>query len=137
MTVRRSRSLFKEVPLRYSCLENPMDRGAWWAAAYGVAQSRTQLKRLSSSTLRVLCEYRLCECLLSRFSHVQLFVTPWTVAHQAPLSVGFARQEYWSGLLCPPPGDLPDPGTEPTSFMSPALAGRFFPLVLPGNPQCE
>ena len=49
------------------------------------------------------------------------FVTPWTVAHQAPLSMGFPRQEYWSGLPFPPPGDLPDPGIEPGS---PALAGR-------------
>ena len=49
-------------------------------------------------------------CLLVRFSHVQLYVTPWTVAHQAPLSMGFPRQEYWSGLPCPSPGDLPNPG---------------------------
>ena len=53
-------------------------------------------------------------------------VTPWTVAHQAPLSVGFFRQEYWSGLPCPTPGNLPYPGTEPMSLASPALAGRFF-----------
>ena len=52
--------------------------------------------------------------------------TPWTVAHQAPLSMGFSRQEYWSGLPYPPPGDLPDPGIEPTSLTSPALAGGFF-----------
>ena len=64
--------------------------------------------------------------LLSCFSHVQLLVTAWTVAHQAPLSMGFSRHEYWSGLPCPPPGDLPDPGTEPTILMSPALAGGFF-----------
>ena len=64
--------------------------------------------------------------MLSCFSHVQLFVIPWTEACQAPLSMGFSRQEYWSGLLCPPPGDLPDPGIEPISLMSPALAGRFF-----------
>ena len=63
---------------------------------------------------------------LSRFSPVRLFGTPWTVAHQTPLSLGFSRQEYWSGLLCPPPGDLPDPGIKPTSLMSPALAGGFF-----------
>ena len=63
---------------------------------------------------------------LSRFSHVQLFVTPWTAAHQAPLSMRFSRQEYWNGLPCPPPGDLPDPGMEPTSLRSPALAGGFF-----------
>ena len=54
------------------------------------------------------------------------FATPWTVPHQAPLSMGFSRQEYWSGLPFPPPGDLPDPGIEPRSLMSPALAGGFF-----------
>ena len=59
-------------------------------------------------------------------SSVRLFMTPWTVAHQAPLSMGFSRQENWSGLSCPPPGDLPDPGIEPSSPESPALAGRFF-----------
>ena len=62
-------------------------------------------------------------------SRVQLFVTLWTVARQAPLSVGFSRQEYWSGLPFPPPGDIPDPGTKPTS---PALAGGFFTTELPG-----
>ena len=52
--------------------------------------------------------------------------TPWTIAHQSPLSVGFSRQEYWSGLPCPAPADLPDPGIDPTSLKSPASAGRFF-----------
>ena len=52
--------------------------------------------------------------------------TSWTIACRVPLSMGFPRQEYWSGLLFPPPGDLPDPGTEPASLMSPARAGRFF-----------
>ena len=65
-------------------------------------------------------------CLLSRFTCVQLFVTPWIIAHQAPLSMGFSRQEHWSGLPCPSPGDLPDPGIEPVSLMSSALAGMFF-----------
>ena len=65
-------------------------------------------------------------CILSRFSRVQLFVTVWTGAGQAPLSLGFSRLEYWSGLACPPPGDLPDPGIKPTSLTSPALAGGFF-----------
>ena len=63
---------------------------------------------------------------MSRFSGIQLFVTPWTVSFQAPLSMGFSRQEYWSKLPCPPPGDLPDPGIEPMSLMSPALASGFF-----------
>ena len=65
-------------------------------------------------------------CVLSGFSYVCLFVTLWTVARQAPLSMGLSRQEHWRGLLCPPPGDLPDPGIEPVSLISPALAGGFF-----------
>ena len=64
--------------------------------------------------------------LLSSFSRVQLCATLWTVVYQAPLSMGFSRQEYWSGLPCPPPGDLPDPGIKPVSLMSPTLAGGFF-----------
>ena len=68
----------------------------------------------------------MCSSMLSHFSHVQLFVTLWTVAHQTPLSMGFSRQEYRSGLPCPPPGDLPDPGIEPASLMSPGFAGGFF-----------
>ena len=55
-------------------------------------------------------------------------MTLWTVACQAPLSMRFFRQEYWSGLPCPPPGDLPDPGIEPASLMSSALAGGFFTI---------
>ena len=59
-------------------------------------------------------------------SSVQLFATLWTVAYQAPLSMGFSRQEYWSGLPCPSPGHLPRPGIKPASLMSPALADGFF-----------
>ena len=65
-------------------------------------------------------------CILSRFSYAQLFATPGTVAGQALLSMGFSRQEYWSTLLFPSPGDLPDPGIKPTSLTSPAMAGGFF-----------
>ena len=63
--------------------------------------------------------------MLSCFSHVRLFAILWTVAHQAPLSMGFSRQEYWSGLPRPPPGDLPHPRTEPES---PVSSGRFFTI---------
>ena len=66
-----------------------------------------------------------------QLSHVRLFATPCTVACQVPLSVGFPRQEYWSGLPFPPPGDLPEPGIE---SMSPALAGGFFTTEPPGKP---
>ena len=62
----------------------------------------------------------------SHFSRVLLFVTLWTAARQAPLSVGFSRQECWSGLPCPPVGDLPDPGIELMSLQFPALAGEFY-----------
>ena len=64
--------------------------------------------------------------MLSHFSCVPLFAIPWTVARQAPLSLGFSRQGYWSGLPFPPPGDLPHPGIKPASLMSHALASRFF-----------
>ena len=68
-------------------------------------------------------------------SRVQLFVTPWTVAHQASLSMGFPRQEYWSGLPFPTTEDLPDPGIKPVSLASPASAGGFFTTEPPGKPQ--
>ena len=70
-------------------------------------------------------------CMLSCFNCVQLFVILQTVACQGPLSMGFPRQEYWSGLSYLPPEDLPDVGTEPASFMSPALAGGFFTVSGP------
>ena len=63
-------------------------------------------------------------CVLSCFSRVQLFVTLWTIA-QTPLSMGFSRHKYWSGLPCPPPGHLPDTGIEPESLTSPASVGGF------------
>ena len=70
--------------------------------------------------------------MLTHFNRVQLFATLWTVACQAPLSMGFSRQEYWSGLPCPPPGDLPDPGIEPGS---PAWQADSLPIDPPGKPQ--
>ena len=66
----------------------------------------------------------MCACCC--FSCVQLFATLWTVAHQAPLCMGFFKQEYWSGLPSPPPKDLPDPEIKLRPFMPPALTGTFF-----------
>ena len=71
----------------------------------------------------------MCTCVLRS---IWLFVTPWTVACQAPLSTGFSRQ-CWSGMPFPPPGYLPDPRIEPTSLVSPVLAGEFFTTELPGK----
>ena len=67
-----------------------------------------------------------CVCVPSCFSHVWLFVTLWTITHQTPLSMEFSKQEYWSGLPCTSPGDLPSPGIEPASLTSPVLANGFF-----------
>ena len=67
-------------------------------------------------------------------SRVRLFATPWTVAHQAPLSMKFLKQEYWNELSFPSPRDLPNPGISLKSLVSPALAGRLFTTVPPGNP---
>ena len=72
--------------------------------------------------------------LCSELSHGLLFGTPWIIAHQAPLSMEFFRQEYWSRLLFPLPGDLPDPGFELEFPVSPALAGGFFIAEPPGKP---
>ena len=67
-------------------------------------------------------------CVCQSLSHIWLFVTPWSVAHKAPLAMGFSRQEYWSGLPCPPPGDLPNPGIEP---WLPALQANSLPSESP------
>ena len=72
----------------------------------------------------ILAPYHMYHAVLSHFS--QLYTTLWAIACQVPLSVGFSQQEYWSGLLCPPPGDLPKLGIKPVSLMSPALVGEFF-----------
>ena len=161
-------------PLQYSCLENLMDRGAWWATAHRVTKSQIQLKRLSihgtTTTInsermhqppyhqRFLILFPSCSsshtpystprhpsmCFLSpeiswhflvvykrkwKWSRVWLFATSWTVAYQAPPFMGFSRQGYWSGLLFPSPGDLPDPGIEPGSA---ALQGDSLPPELSG-----
>ena len=78
--------------------------------------------------------FHVCACMLN---HVWLFVIPWSVAHQAPLSMGFLRQEYWSGLPFPSPGGFPDPGIEPASLASPAVAGVFFTTVPPQVHLCH
>ena len=86
----------------------------------------------------VILEYLHCTCLHACYvclSPVWLLVPLWTVAYQAPpLFVGFSRQEYWSGLPCPPPGDLPEPGIKPASLKSPALAGSLFTTGAMGKP---
>ena len=76
-----------------------------------------------------------CVCMLSGFSHVLFFATLWIVAHQAPLSIRFSRQEYWSGLPCPPPEYLPSPGIKPKSSVAPSLQLDSLLLSHWGSPQ--
>ena len=75
--------------------------------------------------------------MLSHFSHVWFFATPWTVARQAPLSMGFSREGYWSGLPCPSPRDLFHPGTEPATPVSQALQADLLPSEPPGKSTCH
>ena len=94
----------------------PKDRGAWQATPHGVTKSQTRPKQLSTQ----YCQ----KVKVKSLSRVRLFATPWTVTHQAPPSMGFSRQEYWSGLPFPSPGDLSNPGIEPGS---PALQADVLP----------
>ena len=92
-------------------------KGNWNPSLKGLACSFTHPKTRWNNRTLTTCEGCVCWA-LSCFSRIWPFVTPWTVAHQAPLSMQFSRQEHWSRLPCPPSRDLPDPGIEP---MSPAL----------------
>ena len=98
------------------------------------AFSRTPTDPEPSIVLYSLCVcVCVCVCVYARMHAACLVVsnsaTPWIIAHQAPLSFGFSRQEHWSGLPFPAPGDLPDPEIKPTSLVSPALAGKFFTIA--------
>ena len=100
------------------------------AARLAIAQPKNAESKSSVHCIGVgicsWCYLMLHVCVRSHFSRVWLFAIPWTVARQAPLSMGFSRQEYCGGLPCPPPGDLPDPGIEPASPASPALQVNFY-----------
>ena len=84
------------------------------------------LKGGRNFTVALLCCMRVC---VKSLSHVQFCCSPWAVAHQAPLYMGFSSQEDWSGLPCPSPGDLPDPGMEPLSLASTCISRK-----VPGKP---
>ena len=136
---------------------DPMDHSPPGSSVHGILQARI-LERVAISSSRRSFQPRDPSCVpyisctggqvlyherhlgslqfssVQWLSRVQLFATLWTVAHQAPLSMGFSKQEYWSGLPWPPPGDLPNPGIEPASPVPPALAGRFFTTEPPGDP---
>ena len=123
-----------------SLWQSPLSWCVWVRRAVSGLAVSASLKTLLDTSLWVQHvihpPYRLClicHCRLSvlrHFSCVQLFMTQWTVAHQTLLSMGVSKQEHWSGLPCPPPGDLPDPRIEPVSLMSPANAGFFTPSLI-------
>ena len=89
---------------------------------------------LIESSQNLLINTIVCVCVPSCSTHLRFFVTLWTLALQGPLPMGFSRQEYWSGLPCSPPGDLPDPGIEPASPVSLALQVDSLPLSQLGSP---
>ena len=101
-------------------IENEWEATVWHGELYSIHSGNLNGREIQKEE-----EYTYAY-MLSCFSCVWLFATLQTAAHQAPLSMGFARQEYWSGLPYSPPGDLPVSGIEPMSLTSPALASRFF-----------
>ena len=94
-----------------------------------IVKFNIQLILRTQNSLSLYCKngQLLSMCVLNCISCVQLFATLWMVARQAPLSMGFSRQEFWNRLPCPTPGDLPDSGIEPASLTSPELTGALFP----------
>ena len=108
--------------------------GLWSRAFIMLKNRRNRISRTQKGGL-VITMSLLHACVLSHFSHVWLHATPWTISCQAYLSMKFSRQEYWSGLSCPPPGGLPDSRVELESLMSPVLAGRCFTTEPCGKPR--
>ena len=108
----------------------PWGQGPWGQQGAGVQGPRASAPQLAEKVgeVALLDYFPHAVCVLSHFDHISLIATLWTVARQAPLSMGFSRQEYWSGLPCPPPGDLPDPGIETRSPAAPALQVTSLPL---------
>ena len=111
-------------PLQYSCRENPTDRGDWWATVQGI----TELELNTPEATEHTCS-RIKLCMRAKSSQLcPTLCDPMDCSHQAPpsmgfshpLSMGFSRQKYWSGLPCPPPGNLPNTGIEPSSPAAPA-----------------
>ena len=121
--------------VQYSCLENP--HGQRSLAGYspqGHRESDTTEWLSRQAGIVSLLPTHFTVCVLSCFSHIQLFATLWTVAHQSPLFMGFSRQECWSELLCPPSKDLPHPGSSPGLSRLLHWQVGSLPLAPPGKP---
>ena len=111
---------------------SPTVRKLTTQSSYGEPTTGQPLYSFCFMNMELTTSFLKCVCTLNC---VWLFATTWTIAPQAPLSVEFSRQEYWSGLPCPPQGDFPDPGIRSVSLTSSAVAGRFSPLAPPGKPR--
>ena len=119
-------------PLRYSCLENPMDRRAWWATVHGITEESDMTEATSDAHMWGMVMWHVYMC-------VQLCLTlcdPMDCSPPGSSVSGIFRQEYWSGLPPPSPGNLPYPGIKPVSLTSSALAGRFFIAGATWEAQC-
>ena len=88
-------------------------------------------KTYTNKIILCVCVHIMCACMLSHFSCVQLFGTLWTVAYQTHLSIGFSKQEYWNGFICPPPGNLPEPEIKAMSLFFFFFFSSVSPLFLP------
>ena len=123
---------------QYSCWKNPMNKGACRATVHGVAKSwmwqRDGTHMLSPLLLSQSSIWTSLVAVVLVAQSCSALCTPWTVACRAPLSMGFSRQEHWSGFPCPSAEDHADPGIKPTSLVSPALVGRFFTTGPPARP---
>ena len=132
LALRRALGGGNDNPLLYSCLEDPLERGAWQTAVHGAAKdmdTNAATKHITSRVCTHTHTHTHTSNLCMHAKSLQLCLTLCDLMDFSPpgsLSMGFSRQEYWSGLPFPPPGDLPNAGIEPTSLMSSALAGRFF-----------
>ena len=119
------------------------DREAWCATVYGAAvghdwvNSNNALKKVKLLSLSKGHRNLSAQCFICMLSHVQFFATPWTITPLASLSMGFFRQEYWSGLPFPPPGDLPNPGIEWASAISPPLQVDSLAIESSEKPICS
>ena len=115
------RQLIRKLPFLVGSPSSPVD------------ENIENTRSLFALTSFLLLVRKVCVCVRARAKSCRTLQTQWTVASQAPLSMGLSWQEYWTGLPSPSPGDLPDPGTERVSSVAPALAGRFFTTELPGK----
>ena len=117
-------------------LGNPMDRRVWLATVHGGLKELDTTFQLKQQQYVTMLGYFILQfSSVQLFSRVRLFATIWTRARQAPLSMGFPRKEHWSGFPFPSPGDLPNPGTEPTSLCLLQWQAGSLPLAPPGKPK--